>query len=139
MIGRSGRLHLVAAARELSIEVAALRARLPVGRVQEALTSSVRERATAGLEGILRPQEVEETLTVRIVDLSLAAEPTMAVARALADLLEVPLHAFPVSRWPELPRGARVDLDLQAPGPELERAAELELRAVIPSSPDSSI
>jgi nucleotide-binding universal stress UspA family protein len=194
-----GRLHLVAAAEELSIEVAALRARLPLELVQEAMISSARERAVASLEGVLERLEVEQALSVRVgrpehvlteagrergadlfvlggrahrgpgswldrgtahhllragerpvvvtnpsgdsvervlaaVDLSFATEPTLSVARRLARLLDVPLSVLHVVRWPDFPRGVRLDLEIDPPGPELERAAEHELRAMIPSS-----
>lgn len=194
-----GELHLVAAAQELSVEVAALRARLPVERVQQALISSVRERAIAGLEGILDARDAEEALRVSIgrpehvlaetgselnadlfvlggrrhrrpgswlgrgtahhllrtgsrpvvvtgsdgghvervvaaVDVSFATEPTVKAASRLAQLLDLPLQVLHVSRWPDLPKGVRVDLGHHPPAPELEQAAELELRAVVPSS-----
>lgn len=194
-----GELHLVAAAQELSVEVAAVRARLPVGRVQEALVWSARKRALAGLDGVVEPDEAEEALRVRIgrpehvlaemgselgadlvvlggrrhrgpgswlnrgtalhllrtgtrpvvvtgpdggdvqrvvaaVDVSFATEPTVKAASRLGELLDLPVQALHVPRWPDLPKGVRVALDLRPPGPELEREAEIELRAVAPPS-----
>jgi nucleotide-binding universal stress UspA family protein len=194
-----GRLHLVAAAPEFAVEVAALRARLPLDRVREVLLSAATERAIASLEGALGRHEVEEALTVRLgraehvlsevgrvldadlvvlggrrhkapaswfergtahhllrmgerpvlvtgpdatrlervlaaVDLSFATEPTVAVARRLAELIDAPLEVLHVARRPELPPGLGLDLDFDAPREVVEQEARRELAEVVPPS-----
>ncbi|HET9947318.1 MAG TPA: universal stress protein [Longimicrobiales bacterium] len=194
-LASGGALRLLAAAYLPSLEVAALRSRMSIERVREALLARARERAVAGLEGILDPGAVEEALIVRIgrpehvlaqtarelgadsivlggrrhgppaswldrgtahhllrtgewpvvvtgpdrgavqrvlgaVDVSFATRPTITAAARLAALLDVPLELIHVAAWPDLPRGELLDLD--PPGPELEEAAEQELRAMMP-------
>lgn len=197
----AGRLHLVAAAPDLAVEVAAVRARLPLEKVRERLLAKAADRAIEGLEGVLDRNAARDALTVRrgrpehvltvvarevaadllvlggrrhrapaswlergtahhllrsgerplivtgpnatrirrvlaAVDLSPATEPTLALARRLAALLELPLQALHVASRPDLPDGMAMDLDFDVAPGELVRTAERELEATVgPSVP----